>query len=261
MTATAQQVAARSSVDLRRLGPQVVEATVTHRRTRPFDYAFTHRTTSWLVDLDRPRAGFPRWLRPLVTVRDADHLAAGSATLRWKVQHYLRAERLPWTAHRVLVLTGARTAGYAFDPLTTYFVLAKDGTLEGILAEVHNTYGERHCYPLGAEAVAGGARTAKEFYVSPFFTVQGRYDIKARLDDERVAVSITLTQGEERVFTGTVAGRLRPATPASVLRAVLRDPFAAQRVTALIRLHGITLWLRRLPVVPRSPHRTPRGLQ
>ena len=46
-------------------------------------------------------------------------------------------------ADRVLVLTGARTFGYAFDPLTTYFVLAKDGSLEGILAptDMHAAHG------------------------------------------------------------------------------------------------------------------------
>ena len=259
MTLTAERAPARH--DLRRLGAQVVDGTVTHRRTAPFDYGFTHRTTAWLVDLDRPRAAFPRWLRGAVDVREDDHLCPGRATLRWKLEHYLRTERLPWTAHRVLVLTGARTFGYAFDPLTTYFVLDRNGALEGILAEVHNTYGERHCYPLSADAAAGGASTAKEFYVSPFFTVEGRYDIRARLSRERVAVTISLTQGDERVFTGTIAGDLRPATRRSVLRAVLRDPLAAQRVTALIRLHGITLWLRRLPVVPRLPHRTTKGLR
>jgi DUF1365 family protein len=260
VTATVQRTAATRD-DQRRVGAQVVEATVTHQRTKPFDYGFTHRTTAWLVDLDRPRAAFPRWLRGAVTVREDDHLSPGHATLRWKLEHYLRTERLPWTAHRVLVLTGARTFGYAFDPLTTYFVLARDGSLEGILAEVHNTYGERHCYPLTADAAAKGASTAKDFYVSPFFAVEGRYDIRARLDGSRVAVSISLTQGEEKVFTGAVAGDLRPATRRSVLRAVLRDPFAAQRVTALIRLHGITLWARRLPVVPRLPQRTPKGLR
>ena len=260
MTATAQATASPPVLDVRGLGASVVAGTVTHRRTRPFDYAFTHRTTAWLVDLDRPQAAFPRWLRGAVTVRESDHLSPGSATLRWKLQHYLRSERLPWSAHRVLVLTGARTFGYAFDPLTTYFVLAEDGTLEGIVAEVHNTYGERHCYPLTADAGRGGTSTGKEFYVSPFFAVEGRYDIRARLDRRRVSVSITLTQGEQRVFTGRVAGDLRPASRRSVLRAVLRDPLAAQRVAALIRLHGITLWLRRLPVVHRPPHRTQEGL-
>ena len=163
------------------------------------------------------------------------------------------------------VLVGARTAGYVFNPLTTYFCFAADGALEGILAEVHNTYGDRHVlsrWPSDAGAQPPSLTTAvsKEMYVSPFFAVEGRYDVRASLTDDDVAVSITLTQGDERVFTGAVRGPLVPATRGAVLRAVLRDPFAAQRVALLIRWHGIRLWLRRLPVVPRRPHHAPRGM-
>ena len=62
------------------------------------------------------------------------------------------------------------------------------------------------------------------------------------------------------MFTASVHGDLRPATRGRVVRAVLRDPFASQRVAALIRWHGIRLWLRRLPVVPRRPHQAPKGM-
>jgi DUF1365 family protein len=97
------------------------------------------------------------------------------------------------------------------------------------------------------------AEVDKAFYVSPFFTVDGRYDVRARIIDDHVAVAITLTQGENEVFQGSVHGALVPATRRAVLRAFLRDPFASQRVSALIRWHGIRLWLRRLPVVARTP--------
>ena len=72
---------------------------------------------------------------------------------------------------------------------------------------MHNTYGERHCYPLAVEAGAA-AQVDKEFYVSPFFAVEGRYDIRARLTDDQVAVAITLTQDGETVFTAAVHGDL-----------------------------------------------------
>ena len=259
----------------------VVPATVTHRRSRPFPYAVRHRTTSWLVDTRDPLAPFPRWLRRWASIRSADHLGSLDADLHTKVRHLLDEQGLGWTAHTVRVLAGARTAGYVFDPLTTYFCFGPDGELEGILAEVHNTYGERHCYPMAAERApasasgASGASTGlavaptaarvdsavpKQFYVSPFFAVEGRYDVRARLTDTEVAVTITLTQGDERVFAGSVRGPLVVATRGAVLRALLRDPFAAQRVALLIRWHGIRLWLRRLPVVPRRPHRAPRGM-
>jgi DUF1365 family protein len=240
--------------------PSYVHARVSHRRTRPFTYEFGHRTSMWLVDVQDADAAFPRWLRPLASIRSEDHFAADDARpLAVKLRGYLDAQDLDWSADRVLMLANARSLGYVFDPLTTYFCFAADGGLEGVLAEVHNTYGERHCYPLHVTERAG-ATVDKEFYVSPFFAVEGRYDIRTRLTGETVAVGISLTQGEETVFTASVTGDLQPATRGRVLRAVARYPIPSQRVSALIRWHGIRLWLRRLPVVPRRPHQAPKGM-
>jgi uncharacterized protein len=247
----------------------VVDATVSHRRRRPWDYAFQHRTTAWLVDAADPEASFPRWLNPVLGIRNRDHLHPGEAPLLAKARATISEHGYGWTAARVQVLTNARTAGHVFDPLTTYFCFDADDRLEGILAEVHNTYGGRHVYCLPASPSEGGADAAdalaqpmaiktaveKTFYVSPFFAPEGRYDIRARLTASYVSVAITLTQHDVAVFTGSVHGELRPATRSAVVRAWIRDPLASQRVSALIRWHGIRLWLRRLPVVPRPTNR------
>jgi DUF1365 family protein len=233
---------------------------VQHRRTRPFTYEFGHGTTMWLVDAADPNAAFPRWLRALASIRAEDHFSPDDARpLLTKVRGYLAAQEIGWSAARVLVLANARSLGYVFDPLTTYFCFDADGRLEGVLAEVHNTYGERHCYPL---PLAGGAsaQVDKEFYVSPFFTVEGRYDIRTRIAEDQVAVAISLTQNDAVVFTAAVHGDLEPATSRATLAAVARNPLPSQRVSALIRWHGIRLWLRRLPVVPRRRHVAPKGV-
>lgn len=243
--------------------PAVVRARVHHRRLHPFTYAFAHRTTMWLVDAAAPNAGFPRWLRLLVSVRSRDHFAEDDPRpLLDKVRHFVVAQRLGWSTHRVLVLTGVRSLGHAFDPLTTYFCLDEEGNLEGVLAEVHNTYGERHCYPLavtGEQPARSG--TDKSFYVSPFFAVDGGYDITTTLDEDRVAVAITLNAPDGRqLFHGSVQGRPRPVSGRRTLRLVAADPLPSRRVAALIRWHGIRLWLRRLPVAPRPPHQAPKGM-
>ncbi|HET6699136.1 MAG TPA: DUF1365 domain-containing protein [Nocardioidaceae bacterium] len=239
--------------------PAAVRAQVLHRRHRPFRYEFGHGTSMWLVDVADPNAAFPRWLRPLASIRARDHLSEDDRPLPEKVRSFLDAQRLPWTAYRTLMLTNARSLGYVFDPLTTYFCFDRAGRLEGVLAEVHNTYGERHCYPLSV-ADTGRDSVDKKFYVSPFFAVEGRYDIRTRLTDGQVAVSVSLSQDEETVFTGSVHGDLERADRFRVLRAVGRNPVPSQRVAALIRWHGVRLWLRRLPVVPRRPHRAPKGM-
>jgi uncharacterized protein len=147
-----------------------------------------------------------------------------------------------------------------FNPITVYWCHLPDGTLECVVAEVHNTYGERHCYLLTTDG-SGRAETEKEFYVSPFLTVDGRYRMLLREPDERLAISVSLRQEGTTVFTATLAGSRRDATPASFARMLLRRPLMTYRTSALIRRHGITLWLRRLAVIPRPRHIPQEGVQ
>lgn len=97
------------------------------------------------------------------------------------------------------------------------------------------------------------ARVEKRFYVSPFFTVEGQYRVRAGLTDSNVFVAIELSQGGQTVFEASVVGRLGSPRPASIARAMLRDPVPGLRVAFLIRFHGIRLWLARLPVIPHRP--------
>jgi DUF1365 family protein len=62
---------------------------------------------------------------------------------------------------------------------------------------------------------------------------------------------VRLDVAGEPLLLATVAGATQPATAATLVRALVRTPLVTQRVTALIRVHGIWLWLRRLPVRPR----------
>ena len=62
------------------------------------------------------------------------------------------------------------------------------------------------------------------------------------------------------VFRASLTGRPDAAAP-SFLAGALRHPVAGQRVMALIKLQGIRLWLRRLPVVPRPPAPVQEGVQ
>ena len=68
--------------------------------------------------------------------------------------------------------------------------------------------------------------------------------------DDALSVAITLTRGRRRVFRASLAGPPDPSGP-RFLDGSLRHPLAGQRVTALIRLQGMRLWLKHLPVMPR----------
>jgi DUF1365 family protein len=239
------------TVDLPPL-PALVVGRVHHTRHRPLVHAFTHRHTHWLVDLDDvPR--LPSWLRPLASFRGEDHLAGnpGLGALRANVLRVLHREGVDTDrVHRVVMLAHARVLGHVFDPMSAFWCLDEDDRVVAVLVEVHNTYGGRHAYVLRPDAT-GDDEVEKEFYVSPFNDVEGRYAIRVRLSASTVAVAIRLRVGDEPLVTATVTGEPRPATRRAVLATALRHPLMPQRVTALIRVHGIWLWLRRLPVRPR----------
>jgi DUF1365 family protein len=76
-----------------------------------------------------------------------------------------------------------------------------------------------------------------------------------------LSVSVVLRREQRTAVAVGLHGVRRAATASHLVRMLLRQPLGSYRVAALIRLHGIALWLRRLPVVPRPPHTAQKGVQ
>ncbi|MBC3841293.1 DUF1365 domain-containing protein [Streptacidiphilus sp. 4-A2] len=230
-------------------GAALYDCRITHVRTDPLRHAFEHRTYLWLVDLDRlPRLPAP--LRPLARFRSGDHLGDPADTPRRNLDGYLAEQGVDLHGGRVLMLAHARSFGHVFNPITVYWCHDPAGTPVCTVAEVHNTYGERHRYLLRPDR-DGRAEAAKDFYVSPFFPVDGRYLMLLPLPGKRLRLSVRLDRDGVRAFTATVHGTRRPAGPLGLLRAVVRHPLSTLAVSAHIRFQGLRLLARGLPVQPR----------
>ena len=234
--------------------PAIVTGVVRHGRSVPIRHAFRHRVYQWLIDLDDvPR--LPWYLRPLARFDIRDHLGGRGPTLKADLLRYLAGNGIEYGG-RVVMLANARVLGHVFNPLTVYWCVDSPY----VVAEVHNTYGERHVYLLRPDA-DGNAGAAKDFYVSPFNDVSGTYLLTFGLDCDRVHVRVRLSRGDRTVFGASFHGVPRPATRRALLSTAVRLPLMPQRVSALIRLHGVWLWSRRLPVIKRLPHRLQEELR
>jgi hypothetical protein len=238
--------------------PALVVGQVTHQRPGPVRHAFRHRIYQWLIDLDSvPRQ--PWYLRPFAHFSSEDHLGDPLLTIKANIGNYLALGGIGLGDRgRVLMLASARVLGHVFDPLSVFWCYDSSGRLACIIAEVHNTYRERHAYLLHPDG-AGVAVTGKEFYVSPFFDVSGTYGLRFTLTPDRVSTAVTLRREGAIAFSATFRGRPKPATRRALARLLIRQPFMTQRISALIRAHGIWLWLHRLPVHPRPPHTRQQG--
>jgi DUF1365 family protein len=216
------------------------DSTVRHTRRRPIRKAFEHRAHTWLVDLDAlPDHGL------LGTFEARDHLGSPDRSIRENVDAFLATHDVDLGGGgRVLMAANARALGYCFNPISVFWCFDARQSLAAVVLEVHNTYGGRHAYLVQPDE-SGRAHVDKALYVSPFHGTDGWYDVRVPVPGDDLLVAVTLHTDDGATFSASLSGR-RTGSPA------WRAAPAALRASALIHAHGLALWLRGLPVRPRS---------
>jgi hypothetical protein len=109
--------------------------------------------------------------RAALSAYERDHgdgraVAAGGA-LGW-LEELLQREGIADADGEIWLQTYPRVLSYTFRPVSFWYAHRHDGTLRAIVAEVNNTFGERHCYLLDAPRWGAQAQAHKVFHVSPF---------------------------------------------------------------------------------------------
>jgi DUF1365 family protein len=221
---------------------------ITHLRRAPVHHYFEHRSYSWFVDLDAlPR--LPRWLRPFATFDAHDHFwEAPDDTLRGRVDAFLAGKGIDLRGGRVTALIQPRVLGFTFNPLSLYWCHDARGTLRYVIAEVQNTFGERHAYLLPPS----GERPAmvdKVLYASPFNGVDGHYLVQAPEPAETLDVTISLHRDHQPAFVATLRGTRKPAGVGQIVALQIVAPVAPLMNAFSARVQGTLLSLRRVPTV------------
>jgi uncharacterized protein len=231
---------------------------IAHARTDPVRHGFRLRTYTWLVDVDDlPRLRWPLSLVARFDVRD--HVGSPEKSLRANVERLLAAHDIDLGGGRIVMVAQARVLGHVFNPLSVFWCHNADGSLACVVAEVHNTYGERHAYVLRTDA-HGVAEVPKALYVSPFYPVDGSYVLRLPEPNDKLRLAIRLDRGDGHPFVATVSGHRTDATVPALLRLAVRHPVAPLVNAARIRRHGIRLWMRGLRVAQRPIHLTQEGI-
>lgn len=225
--------------------PTIFATTIEHVRRTPWRRAFRHRSYLWAGDLDDLAAVSDRrgsWFTGRVEARD--HLGEAGLSLRENLRRFLALHDIDLGDATVRLAAHPRAWGHCFNPISVWWCTTATGAVLATVVEVHNTYGDRHAYLLRA---ATDGEVEKQMYVSPFHGVDGAYRVTATLSEDRVHVAVALRTSDGAHFDASLAGR---AVPGHRFRAALSGP----RDALLIRVHGIAIWLRRLPIRPRPTH-------
>lgn len=190
---------------------------------------------------------FSRNRANIASLRDKDHGGApGQGTGADWVRDLLHIQDLEVADGQVLLLAQPRILGHVFNPVSFWLCHDMQGALRVVIAEVSNTFGDRHCYLCHRDDLEPISRSdvltaQKIFHVSPFQPVEGQYTFRFDIRADRIGVWIDYSTGNEGLYA-TLTGPRAPLTSWGIVKACLRRPLGSRRVLGLIHWQALKLW-------------------
>lgn len=234
-----------------------LESQVYHARTETARNSFRYPVLNLFVapeGLAELNRFFRRRFFGLMSVNAGDYLAGDrSVDLGGSVRSFVR-ENFGYNAGQIRLQTMPRMAGYVFNPVSFWYFFRESEkqshALEAVLCEVNNTFGERHFYWLyqgGADLNGQWLESKKEFHVSPFFQVDGRYRFRFFCSADRIEAHIQLLSDDGELKLNTwVKGHFRDLRELSLLRVALKYGWMTPLVVLRIHYQALKLFLKRV---------------
>lgn len=224
---------------------------VYHWRAIPREHAFTYSVFTFQLDIDEladlrisPRLfGVDR--QAIFSLRTADYLR-GPGTLREKVEQVFRERGIAESPKRILLITSPRYFGYVFNPVSFFVCFDSQDHVMGLITQVNNTFGETHVYPLMCHPATMPItwRFPKEFFVSPFFEVEGGYVVTLKKAGVDLAIQVDLQKEERIIFSAVLKGVSKPLSRSRVLQTLLRYPLTPFLTMPRIHKQALTLFFK-----------------
>ncbi len=229
------------------------DAQVFHARLRPAKNSFRYSATYLTI----PLSEFQTRRRGLLSVNGSNLFSVRTSDygdgncLRMWIENVLKAWGVTEADGEISLVTMPRVLGFVFNPVNLWLCKDREGDLRAVLAEVNNTFGERHCYLCfhkdKSAITAQDTLTARKiFHVSPFLETGGQYAFRFSLSGDRLAILIDLTDEDGPLLRTSLTGSLAPATSGRLLRALLANPLLPIKAIALIHYQAVKLFLKRV---------------
>jgi len=230
-----------------------------HRRFAPRNHEFEYPIFMALLDIDR----LPELMkvsrlcslnrRNWASFDNRDHFGNPLVPLRQRLSDDAASQGLTLPDGRIFLLTHLRYLGYNFNPVSFFYCCNAGGSVEGILAEVNNTFGETRNYWLTENQRLPGAERAysfsKQLHVSPFMEMDCDYRFGFNEPGDRISIHTDVRRNGDALFDATLTLERLDWNAANLRRTLVRYPWMTAAVTAGIHWQALKLFLKKIPVI------------
>lgn len=248
---------------------QIHRGYVAHARLHPVLHRFRNTVTFYAIDLDEINelestlTDFAHNRFATISLHDTDYLSPEPHPIREKLQPWIADLNLPQPVTRVVLVTSLRWFGRVFNPVSFYLLEDPNGNIQGLISEVNNTFGDRHIYPMHMErsetAQMNQGDHQKEFHVSPFNDMNGKYQFTLRRDKSQLCIGVDLYRDGNKIIETWIEGEGHPLTQSEICYERRHHPLRAWLTMPRILWQALFLKFKhKLPVFkrpnPTHPH-------
>jgi len=191
-----------------------------------------------------------------------DHANKDNQDINIWIKKILQQEKIDHKVKKIFLFTHPRVFGYVFNPVSFWFCLNENDQLISVLAQVNNTFKENHSYLIKNNDHSlinenQWFETNKQFYVSPFYPVEGVYKFRFIFNQKKIAIWINYYHKEKTLLTSVITSNKKELNSFNLLIAFLKIPFVTSKVIFLIHYQALKLFFKKAQYHSRPKQKTP----
>ena len=179
------------------MNTKLIVSSIVHKRYGEIEHFFKYKVPSIFLDLDEVEIIKSKIFSinsfNLFSFNEKDHGYRDDRSIKEYIAQSLKKYDVSYNKLKIKILCFPRIFGYVFNPLSVLYCY-DENKLIAIFYEVKNTSNEQHTY-----VFANGQNTDlkslqhecnKDFYVSPFIGMQGKYLFTNKLTNDHINIII-----------------------------------------------------------------------
>ena len=232
---------------------------VIHRRFKPKEHYFKYNVFSLLIDLDELEIIqnkikiFSYNKFNIISFYDTDHGPRDGTSLKKWIIKNLKDIGINNENIQIKLLCYPRIFGYAFNPLSVFFIYDQNSRLISILYEVKNTFGEQHTYIFKTDddkTIINNC--SKKFHVSPFIEMECHYYFRVLKPSDKISVIIDQNDKDGKLLYASQDGNARELNEKNLIISYISHPLMTFKIIVAIHYEALKLWLKGIKFVKKK---------
>ena len=236
------------------MNTKLIISSIMHKRYGKIQHFFKYKVTSIFLDLDEldiiqsKSKIFSINSFNIFSFNEKDHGYRDKRSIREFIIQSLKKYNVNYNNLKIKILCFPRIFGYVFNPLSILYCY-DENNLISIFYEVKNTSNEQHTYVFvkgeNTKETTLKHECSKDFYVSPFIGMKGKYSFRNKLTNDYLNVIIDLyDSNNKKILMASQSGKFTDFKVSKLLKFNLLNPLFGFKVMSAILFESFKIFLK-----------------